>query len=161
MRCKVCNSREFQMFGQGGFVCKVCNAPLPLNKPKKKKKAKTRPYYQTIENMAWETNSIVRDMPCTVVMTPHFKERWDERCSHISKDTIIKMCKRIIEISSHDQFNGTPLRDLDNDIIAFIYSKKIFNKSRKRWELELVSLTPSKVFQTKNTEEQVEWIEAE
>ena len=164
MYCKACNGNEFVMFGESGFRCKTCETPLHHRKSRKKKpkcNKKKMATYQTIENMAWETNSTVNGQSCTVVLTPHFKQRWEERCSQISKDTIIEMCKTIIETSNHGRLNGTPLRSLDNNIIAFIYTKKIFNKVRKRWELEMVSLTPSKVFQTDNTEEKVEWIEVE
>tara|TARA_B100000287_G_scaffold382493_1_gene387622 strand:+ start:19 stop:504 length:486 start_codon:yes stop_codon:yes gene_type:complete len=161
MNCRECGGTEFILFGKGGFVCKECNTPLMLPKTDSKKVNKKKASYETIEHMGWATNSIVRDMPCTIVLTPHFKKRWEQRCSHISKGTIIKMCMRIIETSNHNALNGTPLRDLQRNIIAYIYSKKIFNKQRKRWELELVSLTPSHVFQTHNTEEEVEWIEAE
>ena len=82
------------------------------------------------------------------------------RFPQISKETMLELCKRVIELSNHGAFNGTPIRDLDNKIIAFIYNKKIFNIKRKRWELELVSITPPRIFQTENGP-QATWLDTE
>lgn len=161
MNCRECGGTEFELFNRGGFICKVCKTPLHLTEVKKTPIKEYKVSYEKVQDMTWETNSTVRDMECTIVITPHFKKRWEKRFPQISKDTIITMCKTIIRLSNHDQLNGSPVRDLDGQIIGYVYTRKKFNLRRKQWELEMVSVTPAKVFQTHNTEEEVEWLEAE
>ena len=82
----------------------------------------------------------------TVVYTPHFLDRMDERSARGDKNLLENVELDVL-------FNKAKTRQcyaLPVEGNMYIYVRRAWHKKRKRWEFELISLTPDNHLQTRN-----------
>lgn len=82
----------------------------------------------------------------TLVLTPHYLDRRDERTARGETDLID-------ELDLNDIFNNAnnlQCYALEVNGNMYLYLRRAWNKIRKRWELELISITPNNHLQTRN-----------
>ena len=82
----------------------------------------------------------------TVVYTPHFLDRMDERSARGEKN--ILECIDFDDLFNKAENNQCYALQVPGNM--FIYMRRAWHKKRKRWEFELISLTPDNHLQTRN-----------
>ena len=82
----------------------------------------------------------------TVVYTPHFLDRMDERNARGDKN--ILECIDFDDLFNKAENNQCYALQVQGNM--FIYMRRAWHKKRKRWEFELISLTPDNHLQTRN-----------
>lgn len=81
----------------------------------------------------------------TGVFTPHFLEQCEMRRNLLGDlEVTVDFLERIYKNTAEDETTGAKLGN------GYVYSRKKFNRRRWRWELELISFTPSDFLQTRN-----------
>ena len=82
----------------------------------------------------------------TIVYTPHFLDRQDER-SKEDKPNVLSGLKfnELFNLAAAGQCYALPVVGT-----LYMYVRRAFHPRRKRWEFELISLTPANHLQTTN-----------
>ena len=82
----------------------------------------------------------------TIVYTPHFLDRMDERSASGDINVLEKInFDNLFNKAKPGQCYALPVEGN-----MYIYVRRAWHKKRKRWEFELISLTPNKHLKTTN-----------
>ena len=100
----------------------------------------------------WQFNGLLDDKLCkyTIILTPHFLDRMVQRGRKIGGTHLRALIPKLWEATIANKVCGTKI------INAYIYFRRQFNGRRKRWELELITITPSRVFHTHKLKHAIE-----
>ena len=81
----------------------------------------------------------------TIVLTPHARKSWDERITHVKYGATYEQLDEARKRMKLDAVSGIGLRS-DQELVAYLYCRRIFNYKRCREELEIISVTPTDIF---------------
>jgi hypothetical protein len=85
---------------------------------------------------------------CVVVITPHARKSWSARLKNYDYQILFDVADTMYSLSRLDETSGCELKWKD-EVVAFVYFRRVWNGKRKREELEIISITPSNKFQSK------------
>ncbi len=81
----------------------------------------------------------------TLVLTPHFLDRRDQRARNGQDDVLDGLdFDKLFNVAKTGQCYAYPVCNL------YMYVRRAWHRRWKRWEFELISLTPANHLQTKN-----------
>jgi hypothetical protein len=82
----------------------------------------------------------------TIVFTPHFLDRQDERCARGDVNVLEGLdFDALFNAAKTSQCYALPVANGS----LYLYVRRAWHRKRKRWEFELISVTPSNHLQTR------------